>query len=366
MDISKVIIYIILIFMVVGIVDKIVFKNRYGYGVQFEEGVMAMGTLAMSMVGIMCFAPVLGKILMPVAGPFYGLFGGDPAMVAGSVLAIDMGGYPLAQAMTDTKELQQLSGLYLGAMMGATVVFSIPVSLGLVKKEDRDYIAKGFLSGFIAVPFGVAVSGMATGISLAVLSINLWPTAVLALLFALGLKCVPKVMMKGFDIFAKLISAFAMICLGSAIIEALSGIKVIPGMDPIGPQLEIVGTLAITLSGAYPMVHFVRTVLSGLLEKLGRFLGVNSAAAAGMIACLANNLPTFSMIEKMDERGKIYSTAFSVCASFALGDHLAYAATAGQECVAPMVLGKICGGIIGVVIARLLVVGGGEKKSACS
>ena len=36
MDISKVIIYIILIFMVVGIVDKIVFKNRYGYGVQFD------------------------------------------------------------------------------------------------------------------------------------------------------------------------------------------------------------------------------------------------------------------------------------------------------------------------------------------
>ena len=357
MDISRIIIFIILIFMAVGIIDKIVFKNKYGYGTQFEEGIMAMGTLAMSMVGIMCFAPVLGKLLMPIAEPFYSSFGGDPAMVAGSIIAIDMGGYPLAQAMTDTVEIQQLSGLYLGAMMGVTIVFSIPVSLGLVKKSDRDYIAKGFLSGFVAVPFGAAISGLASGIDLSIIFINLWPTVVLAVLFAFGLKFIPGIMMKGFDIFAKFITAFALFTLGAAIIEGLSGIVLIPGMDPIGPQLQTVGILAITLAGAYPMVHFIRTVLSGLLDKMGRVLGINSTAAAGMIACLANNLPTFSMVERMDKRGKIYAVAFSVCASFALGDHLAYASTVGQECIPPMVLGKICGGIIGVAFARLLVVG---------
>ena len=58
--------------------------------------------------------------------------------------------------------------------------------------------------------------------------------------------------------------------------------------------------------------------------KLGKVLGMNEVAAAGMVATLANNIPMFQMLKDMDNRGKIINIAFAVSASFVLGDHLGF------------------------------------------
>lgn len=366
MTISDVIIYIMLVFMVIGVVDRVFLKSRFGYGTQFEEGIMAMGSLAFAMVGIMCFAPVLGNLLAPVVAPLYNLIGADPAMIAGSVLAIDMGGYPLAQVMSQNPQIHQLSGIYVGAMMGATIVFSIPVSLGIIQKEDKPFLAKGMLAGFIAIPFGAFISGIIGGIPAPFIIINLVPSIILAILLAIGLWLIPNGMLKGFNVFSIFITSLIIICLGAAIIENLAGITIIPGMDPIGPQLETIGLIAITLAGAYPLVHFITTVFSKPLMKLGKLIGVNDVAAAGMIACLANNIPMFGMMKDMDEKGKVLAVAFSVCASFALGDHLGYTSAQDTSVVFPMIAGKILGGVVAIIIANILVVGkkGSRKASA--
>lgn len=364
MNFSEVILYIMVIFMVIGVVDKLVFKNKYGYGEKFEEGIMAMGSLAMAMVGIMCFAPVLGGFLGPAVAPLYNLIGADKAMVAGSVLAIDMGGYPLAQNLTDNVQIQQLSGIYVGAMMGATVVFSIPVSLGIIEEADKPFLAKGMLAGFVAIPFGAFISGIASGIAPVFIIVNLVPSIILAILFAIGLWAVPNAMLKGFNIFSILITILIMVAFASAIIEGLVGIAIIPGMDPIGAQFETIGLIAITLAGAFPLVHFITTVFRKPLMNIGKLIGVNDVAAAGMIACLANNIPMFGMLKDMDDKGKVFSIAFSVCASFALGDHLGYTAANSAESIFPMILGKIGGGIIAIIIASLLVVKKDNKNVA--
>ena len=255
----------------------------------------------------------------------------------------------------------------MGAMMGATIVFSIPVSLGIISKDDRSYLAKGMLAGFISIPFGALVAGMIDGIPIAKILVNLIPSIVLAVAFAVGLAVITNGMMKGFNVFAIFISGFITLLLALSIINELgilpggegtlvSGIGFVGDMDPIGPQLETCGIIAITLAGAYPMVHFITTVFGKPLAKAGKAIGVNETAAAGMVAALANNIPMFGMMKDMDERGKVIAVAFSVCASFALGDHLGF--TAGQDATAifPMVAGKVVGGIIGVIIAMLLVV----------
>lgn len=41
-SINEIILYIMIVFMVVGAVDKI-FGNKFGYGEKFDEGFMAMG-----------------------------------------------------------------------------------------------------------------------------------------------------------------------------------------------------------------------------------------------------------------------------------------------------------------------------------
>ena len=82
-------------FAVLGALDRI-FGNKYGLGKEFEEGILAMGSLALAMVGIVCLAPVLAALLKPVVVPVYSFLGADPAMFAGTILACDMGGGTLA------------------------------------------------------------------------------------------------------------------------------------------------------------------------------------------------------------------------------------------------------------------------------
>ena len=55
----------------------------------------------------------------------------------------------------------------------------------------------------------------------------------------------------------------------------------------------------------------------------GRWLGINDAAAAGLIASLANSIATFGMVKDMNRRGKVVNIAFAVSAAFVFGDHLA-------------------------------------------
>ena len=75
-SINSVIILIMMIFMLVGAIDKIR-GNKLGYGEKFDEGFNAMGPLAASMAGVVAAAPVLAIILQPIIVPIYSLFGAD-------------------------------------------------------------------------------------------------------------------------------------------------------------------------------------------------------------------------------------------------------------------------------------------------
>ena len=79
LSINEIIIYLMVLFMVLGAVDRIL-GNRFGLGEKFEEGILNMGALALSMIGIICLAPVLADVLRPVVVPVYQLLGADPAM----------------------------------------------------------------------------------------------------------------------------------------------------------------------------------------------------------------------------------------------------------------------------------------------
>ncbi len=127
MSINQIIVDIMVVFMVLGAIDRIL-GNKYGLGEQFEAGFNAMGSLALAMLGVVSLAPVLAKVLEPVVVPIYSALGADPAMFATTLLACDMGGFPLAMAMAKTKEAGLFAGIILGSMMGPTIVFSIPVA----------------------------------------------------------------------------------------------------------------------------------------------------------------------------------------------------------------------------------------------
>ncbi len=351
--IYEIIIWIMAVFAVLGGIDRII-GNRFGLGKQFEEGILAMGSLALAMVGIISLSPVLASLLKPIVVPVYGFLGADPAMFAGTILANDMGGGALAQELSSTPEAGLLGGVLTGAMLGATIVFTIPVALGILKPEDRPALAKGILCGIVTIPIGVLVGGLVAGFPLSMVSRNLVPIILIALLIALGLWKFENAMIKGFTIFGKLITIIITIGLASAILEALTGFALIPGMNPITDGFETVGAIAIVLAGAFPLVFAITKILEKPLLKLGGLLGINDSAAAGLIASLANSIATFGMVEKMDSRGKVVNIAFAVSAAFVLGDHLGFTAGFAPEMIIPVILGKLSGGISAVLVALWL------------
>lgn len=64
LSINSVIMMIMMIFMLVGAIDKIL-GNKFGYGEEFENGFNAIGALALSMAGVVAAAPVLSTVLGP-------------------------------------------------------------------------------------------------------------------------------------------------------------------------------------------------------------------------------------------------------------------------------------------------------------
>lgn len=354
MSINEIIVYIMVGFMVLGALDKII-GNRFGLGEKFDEGMIAMGSLAVAMLGVISLAPVLANILKPIVVPVYTFLGADPAMFATTLLANDMGGYPLAMELALSQDAGLFAGLILGAMMGPTIVFTIPVALGIIQKEDHPYLAKGVLAGLVTIPFGCLAGGLVAGFDLGMILSNLVPIIIVSVLLAIGLWKIPNKMINGFIIFGKGVVIVITIGLAAIIFETLTGIVVIPGMAPIWDGVEIVGWIAIMLAGAFPMVYVITKVFKKPLMKLGKLLGMNDIAAAGMVASLANNIPMFGLMKDMDNKGKVLNVAFAVSASFVFGDHLGFTAGVNQEMIFPMIVGKLVAGVTAVAVAMLFV-----------
>lgn len=353
MSVHEVLIAVMAAFAVLGAVDRII-GNRFGLGKQFEEGILAMGSLALAMVGIITLAPVLADVLMPVAGPVYRFLGADPAMFAGTILACDMGGGALAQAMTENPQAAALGGVICGSMLGATIVFTIPVALGILREEDRPFLAKGILAGIVTIPVGILVSGLVAGYEIMMVLRNLIPIVLIAALIAIGLWKGERAMIKGFGWFGKGVIALITVGLTAAIVQSLTGLTLIPGMAPIEDGFLTAGAIAIVLAGAFPLVFVLTKVLKKPLMAFGRILGVNETAAAGLIATLANSIATFGMTKDMDDRGKVVNIAFAVSAAFVFGDHLGFTAGFAPELLLAMIVGKLAGGISAIIIALLL------------
>ena len=353
MSFHEVLIDMMAVFALLGGLDRIL-GGRFGLGSRFEEGILSMGSLALAMVGIVSLAPVLAGILKPIVVPVYRLLGADPAMFAGTVLACDMGGGPLARQLTADPQAADLGGVITGSMLGATVVFTIPVAMGILKEEDRPAMAKGILCGMVAIPFGILAGGLTAGYAFSMVLRNLVPIVLMALFIALGLWRAEKAMVAAFTAVGKILVAVVTVGLSGAIIQALTGFAVIPGLAPISEGFETVGTIAIVLAGAFPLVYVLTQVLNKPLMALGKLLGINEPASAGLIASLANSIATFGMVKDMDDRGKVVNIAFAVPAAFVFGDHLGFTAGFAPELLPAMIVGKLAGGVVAVGVALLL------------
>lgn len=347
---------------VVGGIDRIL-GNKRGYGAKFEEGFQFLGSTALSMAGMICLAPVLADILGKVIVPLYRMIGVDPGMF-GSLLAIDMGGYQLAKELAVDAQIGSYAGIVAASIFGCTVVFTIPVGMGMIREEDRGCFAKGVMIGLVTIPIGLVVGGVIAGLSVPVCIWQNFPVLVLSLLLLLGLWKIPSRMIRGFCVFAKGIRCVITAGLVLGAVEYMCGLQLLKGMAPLAEAMEVVAAIGIVMLGSLPVVEFLQRILRKPFCALGKRAGMNPVGMTGLLVGAVSAIPAISMYKDMDERGKIANAAFLVSAASMLSAHLGFTLSAEPELLGALIGAKLSGGAA-AVLAALVVSGksaGTENK----
>ncbi len=183
---------------------------------------------------------------------------------------------------------------------------------------------------------------------------NLVPIILFAVLIALGLWFKPEAMIKGFSVFGQAIVVIGTFGLALGAVQSMVGVKLIPGVGSVRGGIQVVGSIALTLAGAFTLVYVITKLFNKPLIKMGKAMGMNETAAAGLVATLANNIPMFEMMKDMDDRGKIINVAFAVSAAFVFGDHLGFTAGVAKDMIFPMIVSKLVAGITAIGVAMFM------------
>lgn len=324
--------------------------NKWGFGDKFETGFMLLGSMGLSMAGMICLAPVLAGWLGGVIVPLYRLIGVDPAMF-GSVLAIDMGGYQLAKELAEDPLTGSYAGLVVSAIFGCTVVFTIPVGMGVIPREDRPAFARGIMLGLAAMPVGLVAGGFTAGLSLLDCLHQNVPVFALALLLLVGLQLSPEKMIKGFCLLAEGIRWIVTIGLALAAVESMTGFAIIPGMAPIGEAMAVVASIGVVMLGSLPAAELLRRVLVRPFAWAGEKLGMKPQSLTGMLVGLVSAMPTLSMYRDMDIRGKVVAGAFLVSGTSLLAAHMGFVVSTEPQLLGALIVGKLSGAAAAVVLA---------------
>lgn len=343
-----------------GGIDRLM-NNRFGLGKKFEEGFMLLGPMALSMAGILCLTPLLSALLGSTAAPLMRSLGLDPAMLAG-ILAIDMGGYPMAVSLADDPAVGRFSGVIVAAIFGCTATFTIPVGMGMLKEPERGCFAQGVLYGLIAMPAALILGGCLCGLSVWNAVRQLVPVLLLSAVLLMGIYMKPVGTVRVFGGFARGLQGLITVGLVLGAVQYMTGWEMLPGLMPLEEAMEPVVSIGIVLLGSLPVAELLQRLLKGPLERMGRVIGVNGASMAGFLLGMVSLMPMLALMKEMDSKGRIANAAAAVCSAAALAAHLGYTVSQEPGMLMPMLAAKLAGGVLGAALA--LIFGGRRPAGA--
>ena len=344
---------IILIFSLLGAIDWLI-GNKIGIGREFERAFALFAPMALSMLGMIVIAPALGVWLTPIFEGFYNIFKIDPSIIPASLLANDMGGMTVAQSICKSTEIGNYNAFVVSSMMGCLISFTLPFSLGMVKKDQHNELFVGILCGIATIPVGGLIAGLICGLPIVALLVNLLPLIILGIVIGMALVFCRKACIKCFSVFGAFMRFLSLAGLVCAIFTFLTKIEIVPYFDTFENAAFICANACVTLSGALPFMFLLTKILNKPLGYLGSKMGINSISALAFLGSLVTNASTFGVMEKMDKKGVVLNSAFAVSASFVLGAHLAFTMAFDQSYILPMMVGKIVSGVCAVLLAFVM------------
>jgi ethanolamine transporter len=346
--------YVMLGFSLLGGIDKLL-NNRFGLGVKFDEGFKAMGSLALTIIGIYSLSPVIAKGILPLLGPLSTWMNVDPSVFVSSILATDLGAFNTSVEIARDPAIGVFNGAILASTLGATISFTVPVAINLITEDDFQYFAKGILAGIVTVPLGMVISGLMMNIGLGRIVWNLLPVGVFSLIIAYGLIKSQEKTMFVFRWLGKVILGISTFGLILGILDFSLGIVLIEGLISLEEATILVLSISIVLSGAYPMLFFLSRRLHRVLRLVTERYDIDDFSILGLFSSLASCLPMLGVYHEMNWKGKILNAAFAVSGAYVFGGQLGYVTSVAPQAVNAFIIGKLAAGISSIFVALYLI-----------
>lgn len=340
--------YVMAAFMLLAAADRI-FGCRLGLGCEFERGIELLGTMTLSMVGMIIAAPLIAHLMQPLLAHLPSWI--DPSILPSVLFANDMGGAPLAVEAARDEAIGAFHAMVVSSMMGCTVSFTIPFALGCVPKDLHRDMLLGLLCGIVTIPLGCFAGGLVCGLTPLALLVDLLPLLLFSAVLAAAILLVPALCIRIFSVLGVIIKAIITAGLAVGIFEFLCGIRLLPHVDTLENGIAIVVNACAVMTGTFPMIFLLSKLLAKPLRAVGRKIGINEASALGFVSSMATSVTTFSMMEKMDRRGIILNAAFLVSAGFVFTDHMAFTMAYMPEYLPAVTVGKLTAAVLSLVIA---------------
>lgn len=385
-SIGTYVIYVIMVCAVLGAVASI-YNPEGELGQEFIAGLHSIGPIFIPVAGIMAAIPYISAGISQLIAPLFLALGADPGIAGPIFIASDMGGYQLAKALAQSPE-GWILGLITGFQSGSTIIFVIPVGLAMLRKVDHKYMALGIMAGLLTIPVSIMVIAMTiqmlglevrpdiatTGVATQALHFtwpmlvrNLMPLILFCIALAAALRYFPTLMVHLFLKLGQFMYITVVLVLVASIVQYFTGFfssvfggwgfaPIIADADDQFRALEIAGYVGLMLCGAFPMVHLLKRFLAKPIERVASRFGMSGVGAAGVLAASANILAMFRLVSEMPPKDKVLVIAFSVCAAFTFGDHMAFSANFQPSLILPLIIGKLSGGLVAMLLASWLAV----------
>ena len=341
--------WIVAIGIFLGMTDTIL-GNRFGLGERFRTGFSMLGSMMITMGGILAFSPVFTALLRPVVIPVFHMLQIDPGMI-GTLFSSDMGGWNLASAFSEDPDIAFLSGGIISTMLGGTITFVIPMGFSVTQKEDQPFFASGILIGMATIPAGGLIAGLMIGIPPLRLLKNLSFVIILALVIITGMILVQDTMLRIMSILAKGIEILGVTGISVGMITALTGIEIIPGLTSALEIMPLICQLSITLIGMYPILGLVTSLSDRFMKKLAQRAGLDTQSCVGILFTMIGCTPVLMFCKDMVKAGIVMNSAWMVgmCSIFA--SQLGIIMNFCPHVLPAFFTGKLTSGILSLVIA---------------
>ncbi|MDY0236082.1 MAG: ethanolamine utilization protein EutH [Gudongella sp.] len=346
--------YMMFGFSLLGGIDKLL-GNKFGLGVKFDEGIKAMGSLALTIIGIYSLSPIIAKLMTPILTPMAKLLFTDPSVFISSVLATDLGAFNTSMELALDPQVGVFNGIILASMLGATISFTVPVAINLISANDFIFFSKGVLAGIITIPVGMLVAGFMLHVELIDIIFNILPVVIISSLIAYGLVKSLNKTIQVFNILGKVVLFISTIGFLFGILNYGFGISIIDGMLPIEDGVMLVFSISVVLSGAYPMLYIISRKFYKELNAISNKYGLDEYSLLGLVSSLASALPMMGIYSEMNNKGKVLNAAFAVSGSYVFGGQLGYVSSVAPHTVNAFIVSKLVAAIAGIAVALYLI-----------